>query len=78
MRGLAAEGDLVPFHAEGAEHDAEREVQRLEHRALLDVELEIGGGVFELVSGFEGGVEVDAMARERVRKRIAVAVAAAA
>ena len=36
-------GDPVALDAEGAEHDAEREVQRLEHRPLLDVQLEVGG-----------------------------------
>ena len=41
MRGLAAERDLVAFYAERAENDAERQVERLEHGALLDVELEI-------------------------------------
>src|SRR6187401_2054466 len=48
MRGLAPEGDLVALDAEGAEDDAERDVHRLEHGPLLDVQLEVGGGVFEL------------------------------
>ena len=50
MRGLAAEGDRVALDAERAEHDAERQVERLEHRALLDVQLEVGGGVLELAA----------------------------
>ena len=50
VRGLAAPGDPVALDAERAEHDAEREVQRLEHRALLDVQLEVGGRVLELRS----------------------------
>ena len=41
MRRLAAERHLVPFDAERAEHDAEGKLERLQHRPLLDVELEI-------------------------------------
>ena len=48
VRGLARPGDPVALDAEGAEHDAEREVHRLEHRPLLDVQLEVGGRVLEL------------------------------
>jgi hypothetical protein len=38
----------MPLDAERPEDDAEREIHRLEHRALLDVQLEIGDGVREL------------------------------
>ena len=48
VRRLAAPRDLVALDAERPEHDAEREVHRLEHRPLLDVQLEIRGGVLEL------------------------------
>ena len=48
VRGLAAERDEVALDAEGAEHDAERQVERLEHRPLLDVELEVRRRVLEL------------------------------
>ena len=76
VRGLPAEGDLVPLHSESAEDDAERQVHRLEHRPLLDVELEVGGGVLQLAARVHGRVEVDSLACERVGKRVAVRVAA--
>src|SRR5581483_8183670 len=40
VRRLALPRDLVALDAERAEDDAEREVQRLEDGALLDVQLE--------------------------------------
>jgi hypothetical protein len=52
-----------------AEDDAERKVHGLEHRALLDVELEIGGGACELRTSLGRAVEVDAVLGKRVRKR---------
>jgi hypothetical protein len=76
VRSLAAEGDLVPFHSEGAEDDAKGEVQRLEHGPLLYVELEVGGRPLELSAGVQCVVEVDSLPRERVRERIAVGIAA--
>ena len=48
VRGLAGPGDQVTLDPEGAEHHAQREVERLEHRPLLDVQLEVGGRVLEL------------------------------
>ena len=78
VRGLALPGDLVALDAERAEHDAEREVHGLEHRPLLDVELEIGDGVRELRAGLGRAVEIDAVRGERVRKRDAVRVASPA
>ena len=45
MRRLAAPRDARALDAERAEHDAERQVERLEHRALLDVQLEVGARV---------------------------------
>ena len=41
MRGLAAERDLVALDAERSQDDAERQVERLEDRPLLDVQLEV-------------------------------------
>ncbi len=76
--GLAAEGDLVALDAEGAEHHPERQVEGLEHRALLDVELEIRRRALELRPRLERAVEVDAVLGERVRQRDAVRVAALA
>src|SRR5437016_4242249 len=60
VRGLAAEGDLVPLDAEGSEDDPERQIERLEHRPLLDVELEVRRGALELLPRFERSVEGDA------------------
>ena len=45
VRRLAAPGEARALDPERPEHDAERDVHRLEHRALLDVELEVRGGV---------------------------------
>src|ERR687885_1172038 len=61
VRGLAAERDPVALDAEGAEDDAEREPQRLEHRALLDVQLEVGSRAVELTPRLGRPVEVDAV-----------------
>jgi hypothetical protein len=58
-RGLAAEGDLVAFDAEGAEDDPEWELHRLEHGPLLDVELEVGSRAGELAVCVERLVEID-------------------
>ena len=66
--------DPVALDAEGAEHDAERQVERLEHGALLDVELEVGGRARELRVGVERPVEVDPVRADRVGQRDAVAV----
>ena len=41
--------DRVALDAEGAEHDAQRQVHAFQHRPLLDVQLQIGGGVFQLL-----------------------------
>ena len=65
-------GDPPALDAERAEHGAEREVQRLEHRPLLDVELEVGGRALELRARLERAVEVDAVrarARRAARRR---------
>ena len=56
------------------EHDAERQVQRLEHRSLLDVQLEVGGRALELRARLERPVELDAVRAQRVGQRDAVGV----
>ena len=75
MGSLAAPGDPVPLDAEGAENDAERQVHRLEHGPLLDVELEIGGRALELGPRFDRAVQVDAVRIQRLGKPDPVAVA---
>ena len=42
MRGLAAEGEPVPLHTGGAAHRGHGHALAIQHRALLDVELEVG------------------------------------
>jgi hypothetical protein len=68
----------VALDAEGAEDDAERQVERLEHRALLDVELEVRGRALELPPRVERPLEVDAVGGERLRECHAVRVRAPA
>src|SRR5204863_7504066 len=67
VRGLAAPGDTRALDPERAEDDAERQVERLEHRALLDVQLEVGTRVLELRAGLERGAERDAVAADGLR-----------
>jgi hypothetical protein len=78
VRVQAGEAHGVALDAEGAEHGAERLVDRLEHRALLDVQLEVGGGAFELVAGVERAVEIDAVLAQRIGQPDAFAVGQAA
>ena len=74
VRGLALPRDEVTLDAERPQDDAERKVQRLEHGALLDVQLEVGGRILELRPRLERPVEIDAVLGERVRQRNAVGV----
>ena len=69
---LAVPRDPRALDAERAEHDAERKIERLEHRALLDVQLEVGAGAGELRARLERAVELDAVlaaARPAARPR---------
>ncbi len=75
VRGLASPGDPVALDPERPEHRAERQPERLEHRPLLDVQLQIGGSALELRARFERPVELDPVLAQRVRKRHPVAVA---
>ena len=61
--------DPRALDAERAEDDAERQVERLEHGALLDVQLEVGARALELPPRLERAVEVDAVLAQRVRQR---------
>ena len=74
VRGLAAERDLVALDAERAEHDAERQVHRLEHRALLDVQLEVGRRALELRRARRAPGRGRRRAPQRVGQRDAVGV----
>ena len=61
VRGLAAERDLVALDAERPEHDAERQIQRLEHRPLLDVQLEVARPRSRAAPRLQRAVELDAV-----------------
>ena len=74
----AGEAHGVALDAEGAQHGAQRLVDRLEHRALLDVQLEVGGRALERRARVERRVEVDAVLAQRVGQRRPVAVGEAA
>src|SRR5215218_2214732 len=74
VRGLAAPGDPRALDAERAEHHPERQVQRLEHRPLLDVQLEVRASVLELRARLERAVELHPVLAQRVRQRNALAI----
>ncbi|MER3488170.1 MAG: hypothetical protein C4307_05370, partial [Chloroflexota bacterium] len=42
VRRLPPPGDAVSLHAKGAKDGPQRQVERLQHRPLLDVKLEVG------------------------------------
>src|SRR5215208_4630704 len=71
---LAHKADGVTLDAEGAEHHAERQLHPLQDGTLLDVQLEVGGGVLELTPRLVDPVEVDAVLGEGVGQGYAVAV----
>jgi signal transduction histidine kinase len=61
VRRLPAPNHAVPLDTESAEYGSEREIHRLEHRPLLDVELQVGGSVLELTLRVGRAIEVDAV-----------------
>jgi hypothetical protein len=71
---LARKAYRVTFYPEGAEHDAQGQVHALQNRALLYVELEVGDGILQLLSGLAGPVEVHAVLAQGVRERHPVPV----
>ena len=72
MAGLAGEGDRVALDAEAADHGRGGLARLLQARALLDVQLEVGGDVGQL--GLAHRVEVDVVLLQRVRERDALVV----
>ncbi len=62
MRLLAMEGNRVPLDALCAQHHAERQSQRFEHRPLLDMQFQICRGILLLLPGFRKTVDFDAAA----------------
>ena len=59
MRFLSVKGDVVPFDTFGSLNDAQRQAHSLKHRSLLDMQFEIGGGVFLFFLGFGKFVDLD-------------------
>jgi hypothetical protein len=74
VRVRAGEAHDVALHAERAQHRAEREVELLEHRPLLDVELQVGDRVAQARAGLAHPVELHAVGGERVGERRPVPV----
>ena len=75
VRRLAAPREPRPLDAEGAEHDSERQAQRLEHRPLLDVQLEIRRRIRQLRTRAPSAPSsVDAERPDGLRQRDPVAI----
>ena len=62
MRLLTVEGDGVAFDTFCAEDRRERQAHAFEDRALLDVEFDIGGGVFLFARRFGKAIDLHAAA----------------
>jgi hypothetical protein len=73
--GLAREHHKVPLHAECPEHGRGRLTLALEHRALLDVALDVRASPAQLGARFAGALEVDVVAGDHVLEALAVAIA---
>src|ERR1700730_10878898 len=76
MRFLTVESNGVAFHSFCSEHRRQRQAHAFEDRALLDVQLDVGGSIFLLVGGFADTIDLNAAAAERVFKTNAVAIGA--
>ena len=77
MGALAGEADDMALDAVGPEHDRQGQVEALEHRALLDVQLQVGGRAGELPAGVSRALEVDSVLGQHVGQRRAGGVAQA-
>ena len=66
-----------PLGSVDAGDDAQRQVARLEHRALLDVQLDVGAAPQRASRDSAHPVQVDAVSGERVGGRVAVRVTSA-
>ena len=75
---LAAEADDVALDAVRAEYDRQGQVEALEHRALLDVQLQVGGGSRRAAGRVSRLLEVDAVLGEHLGECRARGVAQAA
>ena len=68
MRGLAVKCDRMTFHAESSQHRAEWQIQIQQHRPLLDVQLDVTGGVLQFLARIFHALEINAHVLERVGK----------
>ena len=64
----------MPLDAERAKHNAHRQIQAFEHRSLLDMQLEVGRRVAELLARLQHRVQLDAVWPRRVFERDAVMI----
>ena len=74
VRRLAAEDHAVALDADGAEHRSDRQTEALEHRPLLDVQLEVGAHVAESAPAVARAVELDAVRADRVLEADSVGI----
>ena len=74
MRRLPDEADPVALDADGAKHRAQRQIHGLEHRALLDMQLQIGGGALESPRRRADAVQVHTVVADRVLQTNALTV----
>src|SRR5205085_2996534 len=68
-------GDRVALHAERSDHCPEGKIQIEKDGALLDVELEVSGGVREFLPAFLYALEIDSVFGKCRRQGDAVLVA---
>src|SRR4051794_17970025 len=74
MRRLPGEGDGMPLDPERTEYRAHGLTSALQDRPLLDVQLEISGGIFQLTARLERAIEIDAVCFHRIDELHAIAI----
>jgi hypothetical protein len=75
VRGLAREDRQMALHAERAEHRGRGLAAALQHRSLLDVQLQIRAGAAQLGVRLVRAIQLHPVARDHVLEPLAVAVA---
>src|SRR5829696_8227671 len=71
---LPRKAHCVPLDPERPEHHSQRQVHALQHRTLLDVQLQVSDGVSELLVRLVHSVELDPVLGQRIRQRDSVFV----
>src|SRR5580704_1936729 len=66
----------MSLNAFGPEHSAERQGPALEHRALLDMQFDVSGGVLSLTRGLGEAIDFDAATAQGVFHTNAIAISA--